>query len=98
MMSHEGAAGCVQASINIDSGEVQSHRSVTIEQCSIVTEYNDLNLKLHPATGGPMAWIKLPTGRLVARRDSSRAADRGLHLHGRVPGGHLVLRVVLVQL
>jgi hypothetical protein len=60
MMSHEGAAGCVQASINIDSGEVHSQRGVTIEQCSIVTEYNDLNLKLHPATGGPMAWIKLP--------------------------------------
>ena len=31
-----------------------------IEQCSIVTEYNDLNLKLHPAAGGPTAWIKLP--------------------------------------
>ena len=31
-----------------------------IEQCSVVTEYNDLNLKLHPAAGGPTAWIKLP--------------------------------------
>jgi hypothetical protein len=60
MMSHDGASGCVQASINIDSGDVQSYRSASIEQCSVVSEYNDLNLKLHPAAGGPMAWIKLP--------------------------------------
>jgi len=60
MMSHEGAAGCVQASININSGDVESYRTVSIGQCSIVTEYNDQNLKLHPATGGPTAWIKLP--------------------------------------
>lgn len=60
MMSHEGAAGCVQASINIDSGDVESYRSVGIGQCSIVTEYNDLNLRLRPAAGGPSAWIKLP--------------------------------------
>jgi hypothetical protein len=60
MMSHDGAAGCVTASINIDAGDVESYRGATIEQCSIVTEYNDLNLKLHPAAGGPTAWIKLP--------------------------------------
>jgi hypothetical protein len=31
-----------------------------------VTEYSDLNLKMHPAAGGPTAWIKLP------RNNSSR--------------------------
>jgi hypothetical protein len=60
MMSYEGAAGCVTGNINVDGDDVESYRSVNVEQCSIVSEYNDLNLKLRPAAGGPTAWIKLP--------------------------------------
>jgi hypothetical protein len=60
MMSHEGAAGCVHASVNSDSNGVTIYRNASIEQCSIVTEYSDIMLKLHPAAGGPTVWIKLP--------------------------------------
>ena len=59
LMSLEGAAGCIEAQINIDAGDLESYRAATVEQCSIVTEYNDLNIKLHPAAGGPTTWIKL---------------------------------------
>jgi hypothetical protein len=60
MMSYEGADGCVAANINVDEDGVHSHRGVSMEQCSVVSEYNDMNLKLHPAGGGPTTWIKLP--------------------------------------
>jgi hypothetical protein len=58
MMTSDGAAGCVNAHVGSDG--VASYRSANVEQCSIVTEYNDLNIKLHPAAGGATAWIKLP--------------------------------------
>ena len=60
MMSYEGAAGCVSANINVGSDGVESYRGANIEQCSIVTEYNDQNLRLRPAAGGSETWIKLP--------------------------------------
>ena len=60
MMSHDGAAGCIHASVDVDSGRVISSRSASMKQCSVVTEYNDQNLRLRPAAGGPSAWIKLP--------------------------------------
>ena len=60
MMSYEGAAGCVAANINVDGDDVDSYRGLSVEQCSVVTEYNDFNLKLRPAAGGPTTWIKLP--------------------------------------
>ena len=59
MMSHDGAAGCVSANINVEAGVVESYRGASINQCSIVTEWNDFNLKLRAAAGGPVAWIKL---------------------------------------
>jgi hypothetical protein len=59
MMSHEGAAGCMNASVNVDSSGVELYRGATVEQCSIVTEYDDLNIKLRPAGGGLETWIKL---------------------------------------
>jgi hypothetical protein len=62
MMSYEGAAGCVTGNINVDGNDVESYRSVNVEQCSIVSEHNDFNLKLRPAAGGPTTWIKLPKG------------------------------------
>jgi hypothetical protein len=60
MMSYEGADGCVAANINVDSDGVHSYRNVSLEQCSIVSEYNDMNLKLRPEAGGPTTWIRLP--------------------------------------
>jgi hypothetical protein len=60
MMSYEGADGCIAANINVDSDGVHSYRNVSLEQCSIVSEYNDMNLKLRPAAGGPTTWIRLP--------------------------------------
>jgi hypothetical protein len=58
MMTHAGATGCLNA--NVEADGAASYRSATINQCSVVTEYNDLNLKLYPAAGGPTSWIKLP--------------------------------------
>ena len=58
MMTSVGATGCVN--VNVGSDGVASYRSANTEQCSIVMEYNDLNLKLRPAAGGATAWIKLP--------------------------------------
>jgi hypothetical protein len=60
MMSHDGAAGCVYASVNADEDETTSHHGASIEQCSVVTEFNDLTIKLRHAAGGPIVWIKLP--------------------------------------
>jgi hypothetical protein len=66
MMSYDGAAGCVHTTVNVVSGRVESYRGASINQCSIVTEYNDLNIKLRPAAGGSTTWIKL------TKDDSSR--------------------------
>jgi len=73
MMSYEGASGCIAGNINVDEDGVQSYRSMSTEQCSIVSEYNDLNLKLRPAAGGTTTWIKLP-------KDGSRSSDIPLNV------------------
>ena len=60
MMTNDGAAGCVGANINYDADGLHSFRNASVEQCSIVSEYNDGSIKLRPAAGGSTAWIKLP--------------------------------------
>ena len=62
MMSQDGAAGCITGNINVDGDDVDSYRGLSVEQCSVVSEYNDFNLKLRPAAGGPTTWIKLANG------------------------------------
>jgi hypothetical protein len=59
MMANEGASGCINASAIEGEGTLQVHRSANIAQCSVVHEYNRDSLKLSPASGGQMAWIKL---------------------------------------
>jgi hypothetical protein len=59
MMTNPGASGCLRATV--DSDGVASYRGANIQQCSVVTEYNDFNLKLHPAAGGATVWVKLAT-------------------------------------
>ena len=44
-----------------------------MEQCSIVSEYNDMNLKLRPAAAGPTTWIRLP-------KDGSQSSEIPLDL------------------
>ena len=51
MMSYDGAAGCVTGNINVDGDDVDSYRGLSVEQCSIVSEYNDFSLKLRPGGG-----------------------------------------------
>ena len=60
MMSNDGAAGCVSAGINFHANGFDSYRGASIEQCSVVSEYNDIMIKLRPAAGGSTVWIKLP--------------------------------------
>ena len=59
MMANPEGAGCVHMNVTEDAGGVEASRSADISQCSIVSEYNDLNIKLRPAAGGDVAWIKL---------------------------------------
>ena len=49
-----------RANINVDAGRGPEPPQRDVEQCAIVSEYNDLNLKLRQAAGGPTTWIKLP--------------------------------------
>lgn len=59
MMANEGVTGCIYASVVDGRAGVSASRSVDVAQCSIVHEYNADSLKLSPASGGDMAWIKL---------------------------------------
>lgn len=59
MMANEGGMGCINVSVVERDGKVTAHRTVDVQQCSIVTEYNRDSLKLTPASGGDLAWIKL---------------------------------------
>jgi hypothetical protein len=66
VMTNDGSTGCITSNIDFDATDFDSYRSASIEQCSIVSEYDDGSIKLRPAVGGPTAWIKLP------HNDSSR--------------------------
>ena len=59
MMANDGAVGCINASVIEGEGTSEVHRSASIAQCSVVHEYNRDSLKLSPASGGDVAWIKL---------------------------------------
>jgi hypothetical protein len=59
MMANEGVGGCINASAVGGTNDVVGYRSADVSQCSIVHEYNAHSLKLTPAAGGEMAWIKL---------------------------------------
>ena len=59
MMANEGVTGCINASAVGGRDDVTGFRSADVSQCSIVHEYNQHSLKLTPAAGGQMAWIKL---------------------------------------
>jgi hypothetical protein len=59
MMANEGIVGCINASAVGGADDVTGYRSADVSQCSIVHEYNEHSLKLTPAAGGEMAWIKL---------------------------------------
>ena len=59
MMANPDGAGCVHMNVTEDAGGLEVYRSADISQCSIVSEYNDINIKLRPAAGGDTAWIKL---------------------------------------
>jgi hypothetical protein len=59
MMANEGASGCINATAIEGEGTIQVHRGANVAQCSVVHEYNRDSLKLSPASGGQMAWIKL---------------------------------------
>jgi hypothetical protein len=59
MMANEGITGCINASAVGGPDDVTGFRSADVSQCSIVHEYNQHSLKLTPAAGGEMAWIKL---------------------------------------
>jgi hypothetical protein len=58
-MANEGVGGCINASAVGGTNDVVGYRSADVSQCSIVHEYNAHSLKLTPAAGGEMAWIKL---------------------------------------
>jgi Bacterial SH3 domain len=59
MMTTDGGNGCINASVVENATGTQEYRSANVVQCSIVSEYNRDSLKLTPAAGGAMAWIKL---------------------------------------
>jgi hypothetical protein len=59
MMANEGVTGCINASAVGGRDAVIGYRSVDVSQCSVVHEYNEHSLKLTPAAGGEVAWIKL---------------------------------------
>ena len=59
MMANEGVVGCINASAVGGADDVIGYRSADVSQCSIVHEYNEHSLKLTPAAGGEVAWIKL---------------------------------------
>lgn len=59
MMANEGVSGCFYASVVTGTAGVVGYRSVDVTQCSVVHEYNADSLKLTPAAGGELAWIKL---------------------------------------
>ncbi len=59
MMTTDGGNGCINASVVENATGTQEYRSANVAQCSIVSEYNRDSLKLRPASGGGVAWIKL---------------------------------------
>jgi hypothetical protein len=59
MMANEGVTGCIHTSVVEGRSGVSGYRSVDVSQCSRVHEYNADSLKLSPASGGDVAWIKL---------------------------------------
>jgi hypothetical protein len=59
MMANEGVTGCIHTSVVEGRSGVTGYRSVDVSQCSLVHEYDADSLKLSPASGGDVAWIKL---------------------------------------
>jgi hypothetical protein len=59
MMATEGVSGCIFAGVVDGRAGVSAYRSVEVVQGSLVHEYNADSLKLTPASGGDVAWIKL---------------------------------------
>lgn len=59
MLANEGTNGCVNTNVVQHGSAVESHRSLSAFQCSLVELYDQYSLKLAPVSGGPTAWLKL---------------------------------------
>jgi hypothetical protein len=53
------ATGCIHLNVTEDDSGLEAYRSVDTTQCSIVHEYNVDTIRLSPAAGGDIVWIKL---------------------------------------
>jgi hypothetical protein len=98
MMTNDGMSGCMNANVTQRGDAIESHRSVNVNQCSVVSLYDKFSIKLAPASGGPIAWIKLPsanfqpglftTGQPMQVSVDANASDRGDQWAGAWPTGN----------
>ena len=86
MMANPDATGCVHLNVTEDAGGVEAYRGADMTQCSIVSEYNDINIKLRPAAGGETAWIKLTSAQASPEQPAAGRADRRCDQRRRLRG------------
>ncbi len=59
MLTNVGTSGCLNMHVTQRGDATDFGRSVNAIQCSVVSVYDEFSVKLAPASGGPIAWIKL---------------------------------------